>query len=116
MKMIFLTVTKVSWVDVNYKIGNVAGAGAVEIPVSVGHLTFDDGQNLGGFKKVLTESDFCDILIKLSRKSVGKLDFEVWLSLVERFVRDEEAAGSNPVTSTTSFKSNNNISRCGSAW
>ena len=31
--------TKVSWVDVNYKIGNVAGAGAVEIPVSVGHLT-----------------------------------------------------------------------------
>ncbi len=41
--------TKVSWVDVNYKIGNVAGAGAVEIPVSVGHLTFDDGQNLGGW-------------------------------------------------------------------
>ena len=28
-------------------------------------------------------------------------NFEVWLSLVERFVRDEEAAGSNPVTSTT---------------
>ena len=27
-------------------------------------------------------------------------NFEVWLSLVERFVRDEEAAGSNPVTST----------------
>lgn len=24
-----------------------------------------------------------------------------WLSLVERFVRDEEAAGSNPVTSTS---------------
>lgn len=41
--------TKVSWVDVNYKIGNVAGAAAVEIPVSVGHLTFDDGQNLGGW-------------------------------------------------------------------
>lgn len=41
--------TKVSWVDVNYKIGNVAGAGAVEIPVSVAHLTFDDGQNLGGW-------------------------------------------------------------------
>ena len=41
--------TKVSWVDVNYKIGNVAGVGAVEIPVSVGHLTFDDGQNLGGW-------------------------------------------------------------------
>ena len=42
--------TKVSWMtDVSYKIGNVAGAGAVEIPVSVGHLTFDDGQNLGGW-------------------------------------------------------------------
>lgn len=41
--------TKVSWVDVNYKIGNVAGVGAVDIPVSVGHLTFDDGQNLGGW-------------------------------------------------------------------
>lgn len=41
--------TKVSRVDVNYKIGNVAGVGAVDIPVSVGHLTFDDGQNLGGW-------------------------------------------------------------------
>lgn len=42
--------TKVSWMtDVSYKIGNVAGAGAVDIPVSVGHLTFDDGQNLGGW-------------------------------------------------------------------
>ena len=27
------------------------------------------------------------------------VNFEVWLSLVERFVRDEEAVGSNPVTS-----------------
>ena len=41
--------TKVSWVPISYKIGNVAGAGAVDIPVSVGHLTFDDGQNLGGW-------------------------------------------------------------------
>jgi endo-1,4-beta-xylanase len=41
--------TKVSWVDISYKIGNVAGAGAVEIPVSVAHLNFDDGQNLGGW-------------------------------------------------------------------
>lgn len=42
--------TKVSWMtDVSYKIGNVAGAGAVEIPVSVAHLNFDDGQNLGGW-------------------------------------------------------------------
>src|SRR4051794_18837640 len=29
----------------------------------------------------------------------------VWRSLVARFVRDEEAAGSNPVTPTTSFRS-----------
>ena len=28
--------------------------------------------------------------------------FEVWLSLVERYVRDVEAAGSTPVTSTIS--------------
>ena len=28
------------------------------------------------------------------------VNFEVWLSLVERFVRDEEAVCSNPVTST----------------
>ena len=28
---------------------------------------------------------------------------EVWLSLVERHVRDVEAAGSNPVTSTSSL-------------
>ena len=42
--------TKVSWMtDVSYKIGNVAGAGAVEIPVSVAHLNFDDGQNLAGW-------------------------------------------------------------------
>ena len=42
--------TKPSWMtDISYKIGNVAGAGAVDIPVSVGHLTFDDGQNLGGW-------------------------------------------------------------------
>ena len=42
--------TKVSWMtDISYKIGNVGGAGAFEIPVSVAHLNFDDGQNLGGW-------------------------------------------------------------------
>lgn len=41
--------TKVDWVPISYKIGNVAGAGAVDIPVSVGHLTFDDGKNLGAW-------------------------------------------------------------------
>ena len=35
-----------------------------------------------------------------------KFNIEVWLSLVERFVRDEEAAGSNPVTSTKKANSN----------
>ena len=33
-------------------------------------------------------------------KKAVKNSIEVWLSLVERFVRDEEAVGSNPVTST----------------
>lgn len=41
--------TKVSWVPISYSIGNVASSASVEIPVSVGHLTFDDGQNLGGW-------------------------------------------------------------------
>ena len=31
---------------------------------------------------------------------VGSIVVEVWLSLVERCVRDAEVAGSNPVTST----------------
>lgn len=30
-----------------------------------------------------------------------RFSYEVWLSLVERYVRDVEAAGSNPVTSTS---------------
>ena len=30
---------------------------------------------------------------------VGRVKSEVWLSLVERYVRDVEAVGSNPVTS-----------------
>ncbi len=34
----------------------------------------------------------------------GAVSFEVWLSLVERYVRDVEAAGSNPVTSTISVR------------
>ena len=32
--------------------------------------------------------------------TIGAVFFEVWRSLVARFVRDEEVAGSNPVTST----------------
>ena len=33
-------------------------------------------------------------------KNIRGCFFEVWRSLVARFVRDEEVAGSNPVTST----------------
>ena len=69
------------------------------------------------FKKVF--SCFLKFLLKFFKKSVDKCyeneynnfcsreiwlinkEIEAWLSLVERCVRDAEAAGSNPVTSTT---------------
>lgn len=35
-------------------------------------------------------------------KAIAGLSDGLWLSLVERFVRDEEAAGSNPASPTTS--------------
>lgn len=38
-----------SWHTVTTDIQEVAESQVVEIPVSVGHLTFDDGQNLGGW-------------------------------------------------------------------
>lgn len=38
-----------SWHSVTTEIQEVAEIQVVEIPVSVGHLTFDDGQNLGGW-------------------------------------------------------------------
>lgn len=38
-----------SWHKVTTEIKEVAESQVVEIPVSVGHLTFDDGQNLGGW-------------------------------------------------------------------
>ncbi len=38
--------------------------------------------------------------IKSCQEQCNKIFFEVWLSLVERCVRDAEVAGSNPVTST----------------
>ena len=38
-----------SWHAVTSEIQEVAESQVVEIPVSVGHLTFDDGQNLGGW-------------------------------------------------------------------
>ena len=56
-------------------------------------------------QQTLTLFVWVQILVPLP-KSLGlkepRLFFEVWLSLVERYVRDVEAAGSNPVTSTTS--------------
>lgn len=38
-----------SWHKVTSEIQEVAESQVVDIPVSVGHLTFDDGQNLGGW-------------------------------------------------------------------
>ena len=45
------------------------------------------------FKNHFTNQLLCAIILTVEI-------IEVWLSLVERFVRDEEAVGSNPVTST----------------
>lgn len=39
-----------SWHKVTSEIQEVAESQVVEIPVSVGHFTFDDGKNLGGWK------------------------------------------------------------------
>ena len=59
-------------------------------------------------QQTLTLFVWVQILVPLP-KSLGlrepRLFYEVWLSLVERYVRDVEAAGSNPVTSTTSEQS-----------
>ena len=49
---------------------------------------------------MLTFRYYCHI-IYLALSDNAQLNNEVWLSLVERCVRDAEAAGSNPVTSTT---------------
>lgn len=48
-------------------------------------------------KNALTRFDGCDIILQWY--------FEVWLSLVERCVRDAEAASSSLVTSTKQEKS-----------
>ena len=48
---------------------------------------------------MLTFQYYCHI-IYLALSDNAQLNNEVWLSLVERCVRDAEAAGSNPVTST----------------
>ena len=48
---------------------------------------------------MLTFRYYCHI-IYLALSDNAQLNNEVWLSLVERCVRDAEVAGSNPVTST----------------
>ena len=50
-------------------------------------------------KKLLTFVFHYNIIC-LASSGEAKLNNEVWLSLVERCVRDAEAAGSSPVTST----------------
>ena len=47
----------------------------------------------------LVEQQFRKLQVKGSSPFIGSI-FEVWLSLVERCVRDAEVAGSNPVAST----------------
>ena len=44
----------------------------------------------------LVEQQFRKLQVKGSSPFIGSI-FEVWLSLVERCVRDAEVAGSNPV-------------------
>ena len=52
-----------------------------------------------GHRKCKRSSSAIDV-IKTTIKYLLLLFIEVWLSLVERCVRDAEAAGSSPVTST----------------
>mgnify|MGYP006954362397 CR=1 FL=1 len=40
-----------------------------------------------------------DILMELTKTAENKTENDAWLSLVERYVRDVEVAGSNPVAS-----------------
>ena len=42
----------------------------------------------------------CNYIMQLINQRYLQILIEVWLSLVERCVRDAEAAGSSPVTST----------------
>ena len=45
-----------------------------------------------------------DILMELTKTAENKTENDAWLSLVERYVRDVEVAGSNPVTPIFSCK------------
>ena len=46
-----------------------------------------------------------DILMELTKTAENKTENDAWLSLVERYVRDVEVAGSNPVTPTNEKES-----------
>ena len=48
--------------------------------------------------------DRADVATGMSAPRKVKFNIEMWLSLVERYVRDVEAAGSNPVISTKKGK------------
>ena len=45
-----------------------------------------------------------DILMELTKTAENKTENDAWLSLVERYVRDVEVAGSNPVTPIPPFR------------
>lgn len=55
-------------------------------------------------KNKKSEQNIKNCLTMLVRCDIIFFVVEVWLSLVEYFVRDEGVAGSNPVTSTKMFK------------
>ena len=47
--------------------------------------------------------------MELTKTAENKTENDAWLSLVERYVRDVEVAGSNPVTPTNKKESLNRI-------
>ena len=47
--------------------------------------------------------------MELTKTAENKTENDAWLSLVERYVRDVEVAGSNPVTPTNEKESLNRI-------
>lgn len=63
-----------SWHTVTTDIQEVAESQVVEIPVSVGHLTFDDGKNLGGWGMDNTPKIvmvFVRLVTTLPRRTLG---------------------------------------------
>ena len=69
----------------------------------IGELPRQRRQRLSHNRKSATSWHLC----RKFRGQTYKLNIEMWLSLVERHVRDVEAAGSNPVISTKEKESVN---------